>query len=90
MQQIISIKNLSKQYGKVKALDNVSFNVPQGSVYGILGPNGSGKTTTLGIILDILKANTGSFAWFETNPVDYKKRLALYWKHLISIIIYLL
>lgn len=75
MQQILSIKNLSKQYGKVKALDNVSFNVPKGCVYGILGPNGSGKTTTLGIILDILKANTGSFSWFETNPDNYKRKI---------------
>ncbi|RYF88258.1 MAG: ABC transporter ATP-binding protein [Chitinophagaceae bacterium] len=47
----------------MKALDNVSFNVPQGSVFGILGPNGSGKTTLLGIVMDILKASSGTYLW---------------------------
>ncbi|MBS1626681.1 MAG: ATP-binding cassette domain-containing protein [Bacteroidetes bacterium] len=75
MHQILSVNNLSKQYGKIHALNNVSFNVPQGCVYGILGPNGSGKTTTLGIILDILKANTGNFLWFENNPQNYKTKI---------------
>ncbi|MBS1590748.1 MAG: ATP-binding cassette domain-containing protein [Bacteroidetes bacterium] len=75
MQQILSVNNLSKQYGKIHALNNVSFNVPKGCVYGILGPNGSGKTTTLGIILDILKANTGNFLWFEDNPQNYKTKI---------------
>ena len=75
MQQILSVNNLSKQYGRIHALNNVSFNVPKGCVYGILGPNGSGKTTTLGIILDILKANTGNFLWFEDNPQNYKTKI---------------
>ncbi|MBS1638827.1 MAG: ATP-binding cassette domain-containing protein [Bacteroidetes bacterium] len=75
MQQILSVNNLSKQYGKIHALNNVSFNVPKGCVYGILGPNGSGKTTTLGIILDILKANTGNFLWFEDNPQNHKTKI---------------
>ncbi|MBS1671933.1 MAG: ATP-binding cassette domain-containing protein [Bacteroidetes bacterium] len=75
MQQILSVNNLSKQYGRIHALNNVSFNVPKGCVYGILGPNGSGKTTTLGIILDILKANTGNFLWFEDNPQNHKTKI---------------
>jgi ABC-2 type transport system ATP-binding protein len=58
---ILEINNISKAFGKIKALDNVSFNVPQGSVFGILGPNGSGKTTTLSIILDILQADSGTY-----------------------------
>jgi ABC-2 type transport system ATP-binding protein len=45
-------------------LNNVSLEIPEGSVYGILGPNGSGKTTLLSIILDVLKANNGTFLWF--------------------------
>lgn len=60
---VLSVQNLSKNYGSVRALDNVSFDVPPGSVFGILGPNGSGKTTLLGIVMDILKATSGNFLW---------------------------
>ena len=68
MSPVLSIRNLSKFYGPIQALDNVSFSVPQGSVFGILGPNGSGKTTLLGIIMDILKPTSGSFQFFEKAP----------------------
>ncbi len=64
MSNILEIQGLSKNYGSVKALHNVSFSVPQGSIYGLLGPNGSGKTTTLGIVLDVLNASAGTFQWF--------------------------
>lgn len=72
---VLSINNLVKHYGSIKALDNISFNVPQGCVFGILGPNGSGKTTTLGIILDVLKQTNGSFTWFGApqNSLNRKK-----------------
>lgn len=69
MEKILSLHSLSKNYGSIKALDNVSFDVPKGCVFGILGPNGSGKTTTLGIILDVLKATSGNFSWFG-RPSD--------------------
>lgn len=58
---ILELNNITKHYKTITALNNVSFTVPEGSVYGILGPNGSGKTTLLGIILDILKASSGNF-----------------------------
>jgi ABC-2 type transport system ATP-binding protein len=61
---VLSLDNITKSYGPVQALKGVSFQVPEGSVYGILGPNGSGKTTLLSIILDVLKANKGNFLWF--------------------------
>lgn len=61
---VLSIQNISKSYGSLKALKGVSFDVPDGSVFGILGPNGSGKTTLLAILLDILQADGGSFSWF--------------------------
>ena len=64
MDSVLSLNNITKSYGKVQALKDVSFEVPEGSVFGILGPNGSGKTTLLSIILDVLKANHGNFLWF--------------------------
>ncbi len=64
METILSINNISKSYGKIKALDNLNLMVKSGEVLGILGPNGSGKTTTLGIILSILKQDSGSYEWF--------------------------
>ncbi len=65
--EILRTENLTKYYGKIKALDNLNLRVEQGQIMGILGPNGSGKTTTLGIILDVLKATSGSFTWFENT-----------------------
>ena len=63
--EILRIENLSKNYGKIQALDNLNLIVNKGEVLGLLGPNGSGKTTTLGIILDILNASSGSYEWFK-------------------------
>ena len=70
---VLEIDRLSKSYGKIKALDGLSLTIEAGNVYGILGPNGSGKTTTLGIILDILKADSGSYTWFEGKYGDYAR-----------------
>ncbi|HEU4901977.1 MAG TPA: ATP-binding cassette domain-containing protein, partial [Flavisolibacter sp.] len=61
MTAVLSVHNLTKFYGSIQALKNVSFEVPQGSVFGVLGPNGSGKTTLLGIVMDVLKPTSGSF-----------------------------
>ena len=62
---ILTVENLSKSYGRIQALKNVSFSVPEGTVFGILGPNGSGKTTTLGTITDILKPTSGGYKLFD-------------------------
>lgn len=64
MDIVLSLQNIAKSYGPVRALNGVSFDVPPGSVFGILGPNGSGKTTLLGIVMDVLKPNSGDFRWF--------------------------
>ena len=75
MSQVLTLYNIAKSYGSIRALKDVSFAVPEGSVFGILGPNGSGKTTLLSIILDVLKANKGNFLWFGQpgSPEQRKK-----------------
>jgi ABC-2 type transport system ATP-binding protein len=73
MGSVLSLNNIAKSYGQVQALKGVSFEVPDGAVFGILGPNGSGKTTLLSIILDVLKANSGNFLWFG-HPGSEKQR----------------
>jgi ABC-2 type transport system ATP-binding protein len=76
MSTVLSIRNLSKSYPAVKALNEVTFDVPEGSVFGILGPNGSGKTTLLGIIMDVLKANQGDFLWFgKPGSPDQRRKI---------------
>ncbi len=61
---ILQINKLSKKYKDVLALDNLNLKVGKGTVFGLLGPNGSGKTTTLGILLGVLRQSEGSYSWF--------------------------
>lgn len=70
---ILDIQNLRKSYGRLLALDDFSLQVNKGQVYGILGPNGSGKTTTLGILLDIIKPDSGQYAWFGSTPFSNQR-----------------
>jgi len=65
LEHVLSINNISKNYGNITAVRNLSLNISEGSVFGILGPNGSGKTTTLGIILDVINPTDGTFTWFR-------------------------
>lgn len=58
---VISVKNISKSFGKIIALNNVSFDIKRGEIFGYLGPNGAGKTTTIRILLGLLKPSKGYF-----------------------------
>jgi ABC-type multidrug transport system ATPase subunit len=71
---ILSIHNITKYYGSIRALHEVSFDVPPGSVFGVLGPNGSGKTTLLGIIMDVLRASGGTYSWFGEPPSEKQRQ----------------
>lgn len=71
---ILSVENLSKNYGVIRALKGISFAVPEGTVFGILGPNGSGKTTLLGIVMSVLKASGGSYKLFNETPTDAHRK----------------
>ncbi|MGG9960322.1 ABC transporter ATP-binding protein [Ferruginibacter sp. SUN106] len=73
---VLTVDNLSKNYKSVRALQNVSFSVPEKTVFGILGPNGSGKTTLLGIVMDVLKSTSGTFSWMgEEGSSEIRKRI---------------
>ena len=74
--EVLELNNISKSYGRIQALRDLSFSVPEGSVFGVLGPNGSGKTTLLSIILDVLKADKGNFLWFgQPGSPDMRKHI---------------
>lgn len=71
---ILTVENISKNYGNIQALKQVNFSVPSACVFGILGPNGSGKTTLLGIIMNVLKASSGTYKLFEEDATDDHRR----------------
>lgn len=77
---VVSVKNLQKCYGKVIALDKISFDVEKGSIFGFLGPNGAGKSTTIGIMFQFLYADSGKVEIFDQdihNNVSIKSRMAV-------------
>ncbi|MFP4469657.1 MAG: ABC transporter ATP-binding protein [Bacteroidales bacterium] len=82
MAEILHIDQLTKVYGRIRAVDKLDLTVNAGEVYGILGPNGSGKTTTLGMVLDIIKPKSGTYRWFGQEPShNSRKRLGATLEH---------
>ncbi len=71
MATILSVNHLTKKYGALTAVKDLSFNIEKGNVYGILGPNGSGKSTTLGIVLNVVNRTAGEFSWFDGNSTTH-------------------
>ena len=59
MSAIVEIQGLSKQYGKRKAVDNVSMTIESGEIFGLVGPNGAGKTTTMRMLVTLLRPDKG-------------------------------
>lgn len=76
---VIQIKDLKKYFGKVKAVDGISFNVEKGEVFGFLGPNGAGKTTTIRCMLDFIRPTAGTIAILgqdsHIQTVEIKKNM---------------
>ncbi len=73
MTPILEIENLAKSYRAVKAVRNLSLTIESGQAFGILGPNGSGKTTTLSILTGILRQDAGNFQWFGERPTPRQR-----------------
>lgn len=72
METILTIKNLTKRYGSLIAVNDLSFTIKKGNVYGILGPNGSGKSTTLGMVLNVVNKTSGEFFWFDGSESTHE------------------
>ena len=76
METVLTTQQLSKHYGRIKAVNELNLSIPNGSVFGILGPNGSGKTTTLGMLLDVIQPTSGSYDWFgKPGSKDQRKKI---------------
>ena len=72
MKTILSVHSLTKKFGHLTAVNNLSFTIEKGNVYGILGPNGSGKSTTLGIVLNVVNKTSGEFKWFDGSKSTHQ------------------
>ncbi|MFT4660876.1 MAG: ABC-type multidrug transport system ATPase subunit [Patiriisocius sp.] len=71
MNNVLEINGLTKNYKKVRAVNNLNLEIKKGEVFGFLGPNGSGKTTTLGMILGVTLPSSGTFSWFGEGDADH-------------------
>jgi ABC-2 type transport system ATP-binding protein len=71
----IEIKNLKKHFGKVKAVDGISFSVKKGEIFGFLGPNGAGKTTTIRAMLDFIRPTSGEIEILGLDPEKDSEKL---------------
>jgi ABC-2 type transport system ATP-binding protein len=70
---IIQVTNISKRFGATQAVDNLSFTIQPGEIFGLLGPNGAGKTTTIRMILDIFRPDSGEISIFG-GPMEEEKK----------------
>lgn len=81
MEKIVEIENLTKSYGKFKAVDDLSLYVEKGKIFGLLGPNGSGKSTTINCILSLLNYEKGDIKIFgkemKPNSYDVKSKIGV-------------
>jgi ABC-2 type transport system ATP-binding protein len=71
LETILTINHLTKKFGYLTAVKDLSFTIHKGNVYGILGPNGSGKSTTLGIVLNVVNKTSGEFSWFDGHTTTH-------------------
>ncbi|MDD5191773.1 MAG: ATP-binding cassette domain-containing protein [Candidatus Nanoarchaeia archaeon] len=71
---IIDVKNLSKNFEEIKAVDNISFNVNRGQIFAFLGPNGAGKTTTIKMLTTLLRPSSGEIKINGFNPLKEKHK----------------
>lgn len=82
MQTVLSVNGLTKDFGRIRAVNNIALDVKAGQVFGMLGPNGSGKTTTLGMLMGVVNPTTGVFTWFGEKPThQVRKKIGAVLEH---------
>ena len=72
--EILATEKLTKKYKRLTALNQLDFSIQKGMVFGLLGPNGSGKTTTLGMLLNVIQPTSGNYRWFGKKPTPESRR----------------
>lgn len=75
MNEVISVKNLSKRFGELQAVRDLSFSVPEGEVYGFLGQNGAGKSTTIRMLLSLVRPDAGTIEIFGLDLHRHRKEI---------------
>ena len=82
METVLSIKGLTKNFGRLCAVNNLNLEVKGGQVFGMLGPNGSGKTTTLGMLMGVINQTSGEYSWFGRQPDnEVRKKIGAVLEH---------
>jgi ABC-type multidrug transport system ATPase subunit len=82
LKTVLSIKGLTKDFGRLRAVNQLNLEVQQGQVFGMLGPNGSGKTTTLGMLMGVTNPSAGAFTWFGEPPTHtLRKKIGAVLEH---------
>lgn len=74
METVLSIRGLTKNFGRLCAVNQLNLEVKRGQVFGMLGPNGSGKTTTLGMLMGVVNPTAGNFSWFGEVPTHLTRK----------------
>jgi ABC-type multidrug transport system ATPase subunit len=74
VETVLSIKGLTKNFGRLTAVNNLYLEVKRGQVFGMLGPNGSGKTTTLGMLMGVVNPTAGDYSWFGETPTHQTRK----------------
>lgn len=82
METVLSIRQLTKNFGRLCAVNSLNLEVKAGQVFGMLGPNGSGKTTTLGMLMGVINPTSGDYSWFGQPPTHLmRKRIGAVLEH---------
>jgi len=82
LENVLTIRNLTKRFGRLCAVNNLSLTVDRGQVFGMLGPNGSGKTTTLGMLMGVINPTAGEYLWLGEKPTHHiRKKIGAVLEH---------
>jgi len=69
MNNILKVSSIQKQFGKLNAVNDLSFNISRGEIFALLGPNGAGKTTTVRMLMDIIKPDAGKIEFYLDDNI---------------------